>query len=97
MTSTCLTAPTTSKYIAAIVIGLISRVPHTFAGFECVGSRVGQATWTPTHSKSRNEWGTRLMTHQQATGAGRATQASPRCAGGSVRAQRTAHLAGAVL
>src|SRR5664280_2950811 len=59
MTSTCLTAPTTSKYIAAIVIGLISRVPHTFAGFECVGSRVGQATWTPTHSKSRNEWGTR--------------------------------------
>src|ERR1019366_5064312 len=35
------------------------RVPHSFAGFECVGSRVGQATWTPTHSKSRNEWGTR--------------------------------------
>jgi len=33
-------------------------VPNTFAGFECVGSRVGRATCTPTHSKSRNEWGT---------------------------------------
>ena len=40
--------------------GRIGRVPHTFAGFECVGSRVGRATCTPTHSKSRNEWGTRL-------------------------------------
>ena len=41
-------------------------MPHTFAVFECVGNRqsiltrrVLQSKSTPTHSKCRNEWGTR--------------------------------------
>ena len=46
---------------------LLQRGAHnaaqSFAGFECVGSEnCGRATCTPTHSKSRNEWGTRLNT-----------------------------------
>jgi hypothetical protein len=43
----------------------LCQAPHSFAGFECVGSRVGQATWTPTHSKSRNEWNTRQSSDSQ--------------------------------